>query len=80
MMYLIVHLTEKITLGGSVFCRWMYPIERNIQILKSYVRNMNHPEKSIAEGYVGQECMDFYIMYLNKLEIHRNRPMRNQND
>ena len=70
----------KVALRGPVFYRWMYPTKRNIQTLKSYVRNMNRPEGSIAEGYLGQECMNFYIIYLNKLEIHRNWPMRNQDD
>ena len=59
MMYLAMHLVEKVALEGLVFCRWMYPIERNIQILKSYIRNMNHPEGSIAKGYLSQECIDF---------------------
>ena len=58
----------------------MYPIEKNIQILKSYIRNMNRPERSIAEGYLGQKCMNFYTMYLNKLETRRNQPIRNQDD
>ena len=60
-----------------MFCQWMYPTERNIQKLKSYIRNMNQPEGSIVEGYLGQEYMNFYTMYLNKLETHRNRLMRN---
>lgn len=80
MMHLTVHLAGEVALGGPVFCRWMYPTERNIQTLKSYVRNMNRPEGSIAERYLGQECMDFCTMYLNKLETRRNRPMRNQDD
>ena len=59
MIYLTVHLMEKVALGGSVFCRWMYPTKRNIQMLKSYVRNMNRLEESIAEGYLDQKCMNF---------------------
>ena len=30
MMHLIVHLAEEVALGGPVFCRWMYPTEKNI--------------------------------------------------
>ena len=41
MMHLTMHLTREVTLGGLVFYRWMYSMERNIQMLKSYVKNMN---------------------------------------
>ena len=41
---------------------------------------MNHPEGSIAKGYLDQEYMNFYIIFLNKLEIRRNRPIKNQNN
>ena len=60
MMHLTMHLTGEVTLGDPVFCQWMYPIERNIQTLKSYVRNMNRPEGSIAEGYLDQEYEFLY--------------------
>ena len=80
MMHLTMHLAEKVVLRGPVFCRWMYPIEKNIQILKSYVKNMNRSERSIVEGYLDQECMDFCIIYLNKLETRCNQPMRYEDD
>ena len=41
---------------------------------------MNRSEESIAEDYLDQECINFYTIYLNKLEICRNRLMRNQDD
>ena len=39
MVHLIVHLVEDSKLGGPVQYRWMYPIERYLGKLKSYVRN-----------------------------------------
>ena len=48
--------------------------------LKSYVRNRSHPEGSIAEGYLAQECMDFCSSYLDNSDTRTNRPMRNQDD
>jgi len=39
MVYLIVHLVKEIRLCGSVFLRWMYPIERCMKIFKGYVKN-----------------------------------------
>ena len=37
----------------------MYPVERYLRTLKGYVRNKAHPEGSIAEGYILEECMTF---------------------
>ena len=54
MVYLIVHLVEDAKLGGPVQYRWMYPIERYLGKLKSYVCNKAQAEGSIAEGYIGE--------------------------
>ncbi|WJX51928.1 hypothetical protein P8452_38084 [Trifolium repens] len=54
MVHLVVHLVEEAKLGGPVHYRWMYPIERYLGHLKSYVRNKARPEGSIAE-------VDYYI-------------------
>ncbi|KAL8156035.1 hypothetical protein AgCh_001201 [Apium graveolens] len=45
--------------------RWMYFIERYLSVLKKYVRNMSKPERSIAEGYLAQECLTFCARFLN---------------
>ncbi|CAI0559256.1 unnamed protein product, partial [Linum tenue] len=57
MVHLPVHLADEAMIGGPVQFRWMYPIERYLHDLKSYVRNRTHPEASIAEGYIASECM-----------------------
>ncbi|XP_057723816.1 uncharacterized protein LOC130939747 [Arachis stenosperma] len=49
MIHLVVYLVEEVKLGGPVHYRWMYPIERYLGQLKSYVRNKAQPEGSIAE-------------------------------
>ncbi|XP_075100759.1 uncharacterized protein LOC142176620 isoform X2 [Nicotiana tabacum] len=49
---------------GPVHYRWMYPIERYLGTLKSYVRNCACPEGSIAEAYIANECMTFCSRYL----------------
>ena len=43
----------------------MYPIERYLGKSKSYVRNRNRPEGSIAEGYLAEECVTFCSRFLN---------------
>ncbi|KAK7262930.1 hypothetical protein RJT34_30511 [Clitoria ternatea] len=59
MVHLVVHLVEEAKLGGPVHYRWMYPIERYLGLLKSYVTNKARPEGSIAEGYLMQEILTF---------------------
>ena len=57
----------------------MYPIERYLLTLKQYVRNRAHPERSMAKGYLMEECMNFCSQYLNDVETKLNRPVRNYN-
>jgi hypothetical protein len=59
MVHLPVHLAEEFSLGGPVCYRWMYPVERYLRTIKGYVRNKSHPEGSIAEGHITEECMTF---------------------
>ncbi|XP_061339756.1 uncharacterized protein LOC133286368 [Gastrolobium bilobum] len=76
MIHLIVHLADEAKLGGPVHYRWMYPIERYLGQLKSYVRNKAQPEGSIAEGYLMQEILTFCSRYLDNIETRWNRPRR----
>lgn len=50
---------------------------RYLHTLKSYVRNKSHPEGSIAEGYLSEECSTFCSRYLHEIESRYNRPVRN---
>ncbi|KAG8483202.1 hypothetical protein CXB51_022201 [Gossypium anomalum] len=77
MVHLVIHLPHEAILGGPVFYRWMYPIERFLSKLKSYCRNKRYPEGSIAEGYLAEECMTFCSRYLEDAKTRLNRPSRN---
>ncbi|XP_058210407.1 uncharacterized protein LOC131322874 isoform X2 [Rhododendron vialii] len=77
MVHLVVHLTTEAKLAGPVHYRWMYPIERYLHHLKSYVRNKACPEGSIVEGYIAEECLTFCSRYLDTVETVFNRPPRN---
>nr|XP_025625188.1 uncharacterized protein LOC112717339 [Arachis hypogaea] len=68
MIHLVVHLVEEVKLGGPVHYRWMYPIEKYLGQLKSYMRNQAQPEGSIAEGYLMQEILTFCSRYLDNIE------------
>ncbi|CAM8932248.1 unnamed protein product [Rhodiola kirilowii] len=77
MEHLAVHLAGEAKLAGPVQYRWMYPIERYLRKLKSYVNNKAKPEGSIAEGYIAEECLTFCSRYLNGVETLFNREERN---
>ncbi|KAM1329510.1 hypothetical protein PS2_013284 [Malus domestica] len=64
-------------MAGPVQYRWMYPVERYLHKLKSYVRNKARPEGSIAEGYLGDECITFCSRYLHRVETKFNQRDRN---
>ena len=63
MMHLPIHLAQQAMVGGPVQYRWMYPIERFLRRLKSFVKNKARPEGAIAEAVVLQECVTLCSMY-----------------
>ena len=65
MVHLTVHLVREIKLCGPVYLRWMYPFERYMKILKSYVRNRNRPEGCIVECYIAEKAIEFCSEYLH---------------
>lgn len=52
------------------FCRYLYR-------LKQYVTNKAHPEGSLVEGYIAEECLTFCSMYMNDIETQFNKVERN---
>ncbi|XP_019434448.1 PREDICTED: uncharacterized protein LOC109341097 [Lupinus angustifolius] len=82
MVHLVIHLGEEAMIAGPVHYRWMYPIERTLGHLKSYVRNKAAPEGCIAEGYIMEESLTFCSRYFlnGDIETRFNRPRRNDDD
>ncbi|XP_071688432.1 uncharacterized protein [Rutidosis leptorrhynchoides] len=81
MIHLSVHLASEARLGGPVHYRWMYPIERYLGTLKSYVRNKSKPEGSIVEGYLAEEYLSFCPLYLaSDVETIHNKTSQNHDD
>jgi hypothetical protein len=72
MVHLTVHLIREVRLCGPVHFRWMYPFERYMKILKSYVRNKTHPEGCIAENYIAEEAIEFCSEYQKGLDAIGN--------
>ncbi|XP_020978148.1 uncharacterized protein LOC110271528 [Arachis ipaensis] len=81
MIHLPIHLANEVRLGGPVQFRWMYPPERYMCTLKSYVRNKSRPEGSIAEAYLIEECLTFCSRYLHSgVQTKLNRQPRNNDE
>ncbi|XP_075665539.1 uncharacterized protein LOC142635228 [Castanea sativa] len=76
MVHLVMHLVAEAKIGGPMHYRWMYPIERYLGGLKSYVRNRAALEWSIAEGYIVEECLTFCSRYMEGVETIFNQPTR----
>ncbi|XP_050939141.1 uncharacterized protein LOC127148819 [Cucumis melo] len=68
MVHLCVHLVREAKLCGPIYLRWMYPFERYMKMLKSYVRNRNRPEGSIAEAHICEEAVEFCSEFLSGLD------------
>lgn len=79
MEHTLVHLVDEVELCGPVGGRWMYPCERYLGTLKSFVRNKTHPEASMANGYVAEEALGFCTEYLN-LQAHTKRHIWESNE
>ncbi|XP_039142864.1 uncharacterized protein LOC120280181 isoform X1 [Dioscorea cayenensis subsp. rotundata] len=77
MIHLVVHLATEAKLAGPVQYHWMYPIERYLLTLKSYVRNRSRPEGSIAEGYIVEECITFCSRYFEGVDTRFYKTPRN---
>ena len=65
MEHTLVHLVDELELCGPVGGRWMYPCERYMGTLKSFVRNKAAPEALMAKGYAAEEALGFCTEYLN---------------
>ena len=68
MIHLTVHLVREVRLCGPGYLRWMYPFERFMKVLKSYVRNRNRPEGCIVECYIAEEAIEFCTEFLSNVD------------
>ncbi|GKC48829.1 RNA-directed DNA polymerase, eukaryota, reverse transcriptase zinc-binding domain protein, partial [Tanacetum coccineum] len=62
---------------ARTLCKWMYPVERYLMQLKSYVCNKAQPKGSIVKAYIKEECLNFCSRYFEGVETPFNRPPRN---
>ena len=73
MVHLAIHLLDEALLRGPVQYGWMFPIERRLGTLKSFVRNRAKPEGSIVEAYMASDTLTFYSRYMEDIENRFNQ-------
>jgi hypothetical protein len=47
MEHYMIYLADQIFVLGPSYMHYMYPYERNMVVMKGYVRNCTHPERSV---------------------------------
>ncbi|CAM8916823.1 unnamed protein product [Rhodiola kirilowii] len=57
-------MVREVRILGPVHMRWMYPFERYMKVLKSYVRNRQSSEGCIVQGYIAEEAVEFCTNFL----------------
>jgi hypothetical protein len=62
--HLMIHLVDQILTLGPLYLHRMFPYERYLAVLKSYVRNRAHLEGYIMEGYTTEEVVECCADYV----------------
>ncbi|KAM0866060.1 hypothetical protein ACQ4PT_042857 [Festuca glaucescens] len=75
-----MHLAAEAKIGGPVSYRSMWFLERYLGKVKSNVRNKAHPEGSIAEVYLADECMTCCSRYIVGFETKHNMSSRDEDN
>ncbi|KAL4021240.1 hypothetical protein IC575_020034 [Cucumis melo] len=61
---------------------WMYPFERYMKVLKTYVRNRNRPEGCMVENYIVEEAIEFcseFIAGVSSIGLNSSVIKKNSN-
>ncbi|KAK1648001.1 hypothetical protein QYE76_065806 [Lolium multiflorum] len=81
MVHLLVHIMDDIVSLGPAFLHNMMPFERMNGVIKGYVRNRSHPDGSIVQGWLTEECISFCTNYLDiedPVGLPQNKHLRNR--
>ncbi|KAL0556682.1 hypothetical protein IC582_005197 [Cucumis melo] len=82
MVHLVVHLVREIEFCEPVHLRWMYPFERYMKVLKTYVRNRNRREGCMVENYIVEEAIEFcseFIAGVSSIGLNSSVIKKNSN-
>jgi hypothetical protein len=76
-VYLVVHLPLEAEFRGLVQYYRKYPIEITLGKYKRHVGNRAWPDGSISRGYLVDEYLMFFSIYLHKIETRCSCEERN---
>ena len=66
MVHLPIRLDNEAMIAGPIKYRWMYPVDRCLYFLKSYIRNIACLEGCIAKVYIEFEYMTLCSRYFQR--------------
>jgi hypothetical protein len=64
MKHYMIHLADQIFVLGPTYMHYMYPYKCHMVVMKGYVRNHDHPEGSMIEGYTIENIIECYVDYI----------------
>ena len=64
-VHLLVHIVDDIIHLGPLFQHNMMPFKRMNGVIKGFVRNRAHPDGSIVQGFLTEECTSFRTNFLD---------------
>ena len=70
----LIHQIEDIELCGLVHIRSMRMVERHLNSLKDFIRQIEHPKGSIVQGYMVYQSMVYISQYIPNLAKNINLP------
>jgi hypothetical protein len=78
MQHLLLHLAYEAKVGGPIYYRWMYHIERALRYIKPMVGNRARVEGCIVEAFILKEVAYFSSVYFAE-EHNVNAPTMRYN-
>jgi hypothetical protein len=67
-VHILIHLVYDVELVGVVSCRWMFFLKRYMKKLKGFVRQLEKPVGSMAEGYISYEYLYYASEYIKNID------------
>jgi hypothetical protein len=65
----MIYLVDQILTLGPLYLHSMFPYERYLTVLKSYMWNCAHLESSIMEGYTTEEVVECCVDYVKDVKM-----------
>jgi hypothetical protein len=71
MEHYMIHLADQVFVLGHTYMHHIYPYEHHMVVIKGYMRNHAHPERSMIEGYTTEEVIKRCVDYIKDGKTNR---------